>query len=132
MDIEMKIELVKENPGPMEKLQELEVSPYPLNEKTKKALNNIKKFNYAPTSDLFKALADPARVRIIEALGIKELCVCVLVEMTGLQYSALSYHLKNLKETDIISYRKDGNFIIYFLTPRGKAIHEFIGRSQKL
>jgi ArsR family transcriptional regulator, lead/cadmium/zinc/bismuth-responsive transcriptional repressor len=116
----------------MEELQELHVSPYPLNEKTQKALKNIKKFDYSSTSDLFKALADPGRVRIIEALGVKELCVCVLVDMTGLQYSALSYHLKNLKESDIISYRKDGNFLVYSLTPKGKAVHDFIGKSQKL
>jgi len=116
----------------MEELQELLVSPYPLSEKTKKALKNIKKYDYSATSDLFKALADPARLRIIEALGVKELCVCVLVEMTGLQYSALSYHLKNLKESDIVSSRKDGNFLIYSLTRKGKAVHDFIGKSQKL
>jgi len=116
----------------MDGLQELQASPYPLNEKTKKALKKIKEFDYGSTSALFKALADPARIRIIEALGVKELCVCVLVEMTGLQYSALSYHLKNLKESDIVSYRKDGNFLIYSLTMKGKAVHDFIGKSQKL
>ncbi|BAI60746.1 ArsR family transcriptional regulator [Methanocella paludicola SANAE] len=116
----------------MNELQELEISPYPLSEKTKKGLKSIKTNDYRPTSDLFKALADPTRVRIIEALGVKELCVCVLVDMTGLQYSALSYHLKNLKDNDIISYRKDGNFLIYSLTPKGKAVHDFINKSQKL
>jgi ArsR family transcriptional regulator len=116
----------------MVELQELQISPYPLNEKTKKALINIKEFDYSSTSDLFKALADPARIRIIEALGVKELCVCVLVEMTGLQYSALSYHLKNLKESDIVSFYKDGNFLVYSLTSKGKAVHDFIGKSQKL
>ncbi len=116
----------------MEKLQECLASPYPLNEKTKKALRNIMESDYSSASDLFKALADPARVTIIEALGVKELCVCVLVEMTGLQYSALSYHLKNLKESDIITSKKDGNFLVYSLTPKGRAVHEFIGRSQKL
>ena len=86
----------------MEELQELQVSPYTLNEKTKQALKNIKKFDYCPTSDLFKALADPARVMIIEALGIKELCVCVLVEMTGLKDSTCPTTSKTLKI--LISY----------------------------
>jgi DNA-binding transcriptional ArsR family regulator len=116
----------------MEELQELKVSPYPLNEKTKKALKKIKEFDFNSTSDLFKALADPARVRIIEALGVRELCVCVLVDVTGLQYSALSYHLKHLKDSGLVSFSKDGNFLIYSLTPRGKAVHEFIGRPEKL
>jgi ArsR family transcriptional regulator len=116
----------------MNELLECEVSPYPLSEKTKKGLKSIKTFDYSTTSDLFKALADPTRVRIIESLGVKELCVCVLVDMTGLQYSALSYHLKNLKESDIVTFKKDGNFLIYSLTPKGKAVHDFIGKSQKL
>ena len=112
--------------------QELQEILYPLSEKTKKALNQIKKYDYNFTSDIFNALADPTRIRIIEALGVGELCVCVLVDMTGLKNSTLSYHLKNLKETDIISFRKDGTFLIYYLTPRGKAVNEFIGKSQKL
>jgi ArsR family transcriptional regulator len=116
----------------MNELQQIEVSPYPLSEEVKIELKSIKTFDYSATSDLFKALADPTRVRIIEALGIKELCVCVLVDMTGLKYSALSYRLKNLKDNDIISYRKDGTFLIYSLTPKGKAVHDFISGSQKL
>ncbi len=116
----------------MQEAQECPVSPYPLNAKTKKALQNIKDFDYCPTSDLFMALADPVRVKIIEALGVKELCVCVLVDMTGMQYSALSYHLKHLKESDIVSFYKDKHFLVYYLTGKGKAIHDFIGKSQKL
>ncbi len=116
----------------MKESQECLASPYPLKEKTKKALKNIMDFDYSSTSDLFMALADPARVTIIEALGVEELCVCVLVEMTGLQYSALSYHLKHLKELDIVSFYKDKNFLVYYLTRKGKAVHDFIGKSQKL
>ncbi len=112
--------------------QDLQASPYPLSEKAKNALKKIKKYDYDFTSDIFNALADPTRIRIIEALGVEALCVCVLKDMTGLKDSALSYHLKNLKETDIVSFRKDGTFFIYYLTQRGKAVHEFIGKSQKL
>jgi len=116
----------------MKELQGLQASPYPLSEDEWKALKTIKERDYGSTAELCKALADPARLRIIEALGVKELCVCVLVEMTGLRYSALSYHLKTLKEVDLVSYRKDGNFLIYSLTPKGKAIHAFISESRKL
>jgi DNA-binding transcriptional ArsR family regulator len=116
----------------MKELQGLQASPYPLSEDEWKALKAIKERDYGSTAELFKALADPARVRIIEALGVKKLCVCVLVEVTSLKYSALSYHLKTLKEADLVSYRKDGNFLVYSLTSKGKAIHDFIGISQKL
>jgi len=115
----------------MEQAQVCPVSPYPMDEKTKRALKSIKGFDYGPTSDLFMAVADPTRVKIIEALGIKELCVCVLVDMTGLKYPALSYHLKHLKESDIISFTKK-NFLIYYLTRKGKVVHDFIIKSQKL
>jgi len=45
------------------------------------------------------------------------------VDVTGLQYSALSYHLKHLKDAGLISFKKEGNFWIYSLTPKGEAVH---------
>jgi DNA-binding transcriptional ArsR family regulator len=113
-------------------MQKMISVPYPMSEKVKKAVAAIGIKDYKDTKGLFKALADPARIKIIEALGVKELCVCVLVDVTGLQYAALSYHLKNLKELGLISFEKDGNFFIYSLTPKGEAIHDFIRRSEKL
>ena len=113
-------------------MQKIETLPYPMSDKVKRSVEAIGVKDYKDTSDLFKALADPARIKIIEALGVKELCVCVLVDVTGLQYAALSYHLKNLKESGLISFKKDGNFFIYSLTSKGKAVHEFIKRSEKI
>ncbi len=113
-------------------MQKIVTLPYPMSEKVKNSVEAIGKKDYTDTKCLFKALADPSRIKIIEALGIKELCVCVLVDITGLQYAALSYHLKNLKEMGLISFKKDGNFFIYSLTPKGDAVHDFIRRSEKL
>lgn len=98
----------------------------------KKSVDAIGKKDYDDISALFQSLSDPARVRIVEALGVKELCVCVLVDVTGLQYSALSYHLKHLKDAGLVSFKKDGNFLIYSLTPKGEAVHDFIKRSGEL
>jgi len=113
-------------------MQKIDIVPYPMTAKIKKAVEAIGKKDYDDTSGIFKSLSDPARVRIIEALGVKELCVCVLVSVTGLQYSALSYHLKHLKEAGLVTSEKDGNFLIYSLTARGEAIHEFIKLSDEL
>jgi ArsR family transcriptional regulator len=113
-------------------MQKVGTLPYPMSEKAKKAVEAIGNKDYKETGELFKTLADPTRIRIIEALGVKELCVCVLVDVTGLQYAALSYHLKNFKESGLISFIKDGNFFIYSLTPKGNAIHDFIRRSEKI
>jgi DNA-binding transcriptional ArsR family regulator len=113
-------------------MQRIETTPYPMTDKVKKAVEAIGKNDYENVSGLFRSLSDPARVRIIEALGVKELCVCVLVDVTGLQYSALSYHLKHLKHAGLVDSRKDGNFLIYSLTPKGNAVQDFIKLSNKL
>ena len=71
---------------------------------------------------LFKALSDQIRLRILKALRISSLCVCVLVEFTDCGYSKLSYHLKLLKKAGLIDYTKEGNFLIYHLTEFGREI----------
>ncbi|NJD75696.1 MAG: winged helix-turn-helix transcriptional regulator [Candidatus Methanoperedens sp.] len=64
-------------------------------------------------------LSDPVRLHILLALAVQELCVCVLVEITDYKYSALSYHLKLLKEMELVDSRREGNFLLYSLTERG-------------
>ena len=105
---------------------EVPFNPYPLSRKTKLALDEIKGTDSKTVSELFKAASDPARIKIIKALGQRELCVCVLVNLTGVPYSTLSYHLKLLKDVDLITSDKDGSYIIYSLTPAGKMVQKFI------
>ena len=76
---------------------------------------------------VFKALADPLRLRILKALCVSELCVCVFVELLDCEYSRLSYHLKVLKEAGLVVCRQDGNFLIYRLTALGKAVLDGMG-----
>jgi DNA-binding transcriptional ArsR family regulator len=80
----------------------------------------------APISKMLGILSDPVRLRILLALAVQELCVCVLVEITDHKYSALSYHLKLLKEMELVDSRRDGNFLLYRLTERGKAALDII------
>jgi ArsR family transcriptional regulator, lead/cadmium/zinc/bismuth-responsive transcriptional repressor len=88
--------------------------------------------DYNDTAQLFKCLGDPCRIKIIDSLSKKELCVFEFVEITGYQYSALSYHLKTLKEMDLIKSFERGNFMVYSLTDKGQVIHEFIKQSKSL
>lgn len=88
--------------------------------------------DFAITAQLFKCLGDPCRVKIIESLSEKELCVFEFVELTGSQYSAISYHLKMLKELGIVWSYERGNFVVYSLTDKGQIVHEFIRKSQEL
>ena len=66
---------------------------------------------------LLKALADPIRLLVIEALGGGERCVCELTEELGLAQSKLSVHLKVLKEAGLLADRQSGRWIYYRLQP---------------
>lgn len=60
-----------------------------------------------------KALADENRVRILMALGPKELCVCQIVELLGLAPSTVSKHIAILKQARLVGGRKDGRWMFY-------------------
>lgn len=77
---------------------------------------------------LFKVLADPTRLRILKALEVQSLCVCVLVEATDQKHSALSYHLKLLKEAGLVDSRRERSFQIYDLTEFGNLLLKHIER----
>lgn len=63
----------------------------------------------------FRALSDPLRIQIIELLSSQELCVCELCEQLEVSQSKLSFHLKNLKEANLIRSRQQGRWMYYSL-----------------
>ena len=65
--------------------------------------------------DLLKALADPLRLQIIESLSNGEKCVCDLIAEIGLAQSKISFHLKVLKESGLITDRQSGRWVYYKL-----------------
>lgn len=71
---------------------------------------------------LLKALADPIRLQVIEALGGGERCVCELTEQLGLAQSKLSFHLKVLKDAGLLADRQSGRWVYYTL--RAEAIEQ--------
>jgi ArsR family transcriptional regulator, arsenate/arsenite/antimonite-responsive transcriptional repressor len=73
--------------------------------------------NTEQARQLLKALADPLRLRVIEALGSGERCVCDLTAGLGLAQSKLSFHLKVLKEAGLLADRQEGRWIYYRLRP---------------
>ena len=66
---------------------------------------------------LLRALADPIRLQVIEALGGGECCVCDLTSELGLAQSRLSFHLKVLKDTGLLADRQSGRWVYYRLQP---------------
>jgi ArsR family transcriptional regulator len=67
---------------------------------------------------MLKALAEPIRLQLIEALGSGERCVCELTSELGMAQSKLSFHLKVLKEAGLLKARDDGRWVYYSLEPQ--------------
>jgi DNA-binding transcriptional ArsR family regulator len=101
-------------------------SEYNLPQKKERQVHAAFGRDVKPISKILGILSDPVRLHILLALAVQELCVCVLVEITDHKYSALSYHLKLLKEVELIDSRREGTFLLYRLTERGKAALDMI------
>ena len=65
---------------------------------------------------LFKALSDSVRIDILEFLRDGEKCVCEIIPHVKLIQPVVSRHLRILKESGIVGYRKDGNRRLYSIT----------------
>ena len=71
-----------------------------------------------PVVDLLKALAHPARLRILSILREGELCVCQVKAVLGLATSTVSEHLNELRRSGLLEERKDGRWVYYTLKPQ--------------
>ena len=66
-------------------------------------------------ADLFKILGDTTRVKIIQALSKRELCVCDIAAVIGMGQSAVSHQLRTLRNTRLVKYRREGTMAWYSL-----------------
>ncbi|MFQ5689106.1 MAG: ArsR/SmtB family transcription factor [Gemmatimonadota bacterium] len=66
-------------------------------------------------ADTFQILANPTRLQIVEALAARELCVCDLAAVVGASQSAVSHHLRQLRQMRIVRYRREGRMAYYRL-----------------
>ena len=64
---------------------------------------------------LFRALADPTRLRLLNLIGEREICVCYLVEILGISQPKISRHLAYLRRAGIALTRRQGRWIHYRL-----------------
>lgn len=64
---------------------------------------------------LFHALADKTRLRVLGLLRGGEECVCNLTDVLETGQSRLSFHLKTLKDSGLVSDRRQGRWIYYAL-----------------
>lgn len=74
-----------------------------------------KKFLYEKKAQLFKALANPVRLEILDFLAGGEKCVCEIAEALGFEQPHISKSLQKLKEAGLIAQRKEGQNVYYSL-----------------
>lgn len=66
-------------------------------------------------AEVFKALSDPTRLRIISALGEGELCVFDIAAALGMSHSAISHQLRTLRNLRLVKNRREGRMVYYAL-----------------
>lgn len=66
-------------------------------------------------AELFKALGDPTRVKILFSLMTRELCVCDLAAVIGASESAVSHQLRLLRTQKLVKFRREGKILYYSL-----------------
>jgi ArsR family transcriptional regulator, arsenate/arsenite/antimonite-responsive transcriptional repressor len=70
---------------------------------------------------VMKALSDPNRVKILKMLQRKAMCVCEIQAALGIAQPTVSKHLKFLEDTGLVSFKKDGQWVNYYLTDGSKS-----------
>ena len=74
----------------------------------------------AGLAQVFRALADPVRLRLVSLIGAHqggEACVCALTEAFDLTQPTISHHLKVLREAGITDCERRGTWVYYWLVP---------------
>lgn len=84
------------------------------------------KYGSAEYALAFKALSDETRLKIVEMLGDEELCACKILESFNITQPTLSYHMKILTDSGLVSGCREGAWTHYTLNK--DRIAELIGK----
>jgi len=66
-------------------------------------------------AEMFKVMNDPTRLKIINALLLSEMCVCDIAALMDMTQPTISHHLKILRQSELIKYRREGKIVYYSL-----------------
>jgi len=80
--------------------------------------------------EIFKALADPTRLKILECIKDGEKCICEVIPYTDKSQPNVSIHLKVLKQAGLINEHKNGTKIM--LSIADKNIFKLVDLAQKI
>ncbi len=71
------------------------------------------------TAEMFKAVCDENRIKILKLLQGGEKCACVLLDDLHITQPTLSHHMKILCDSEIVVGRKEGKWMYYSISPEG-------------
>jgi len=96
-----------------------ELEPLPMECCTPVARPGITEEQAEALSQVFKALADPSRVRIVNLLATSDqpVCVCDFMPHLGLSQGTVSFHLKKLLDAGLLRREQRGTWAYYSLDP---------------
>ncbi len=90
---------------------------------------------YAPSATIasgFHALSEPLRIKILELLKQHEYCVGELCNSLDISQSKLSFHLKVLKDAELVHARHEGRWIYYSLNfPQFICLQRYLAQYHK-
>lgn len=69
--------------------------------------------------NFFRAMGEDTRVKIMLMLLKEEMCICELMEELKLSQSAVSHHVKILKQAELINDRRNGKWTFYSINKQG-------------
>jgi len=89
----------------IDRCEETVVHPDIVAELKEKMLKEDEAYNL---SEFFKIFGDNTRIRIIQLIALRELCVCDIATILGITQSATSHQLKILKQNKLVKGRREG------------------------
>ena len=66
-------------------------------------------------ADYFQNFSDATRIKILSCLSMSNMCVNDLSTILGINQTTISHQLKQLKDQNIVSYKRDGKILVYYL-----------------
>lgn len=66
-------------------------------------------------ADYFQNFSDSTRIKILTCLSMSNMCVNDISAILGINQTTISHQLKQLKDQNIVSYKRDGKILVYYL-----------------
>ena len=96
----------------------------------KKRVKELDNLALARLEDVFSALGDKTRLKMLRLLAKEELCACELMTALDLTQPTTSHHLGILERSGLVASRREGRWVFYRLTDR--QVESLVARGSRL